>query len=833
MALQSRLSILFIILIVHIISGALHSTALSSNQQQSQLIHFPVKTGFEGQDITLEAKFENIGIQVRYVRIFYRVKGVEDYEYVEMIEEVDNFVGSIPRDDVKSPTMEYFLLALLADQSVVSSPAHNPYYAPYEITITESIESAADSQSTIQKIGSLGGKALTTLILSPEPNSKITKDEAIIAVSLLFEQESINQNSIQLFLDGKGVTKQAEITTHLISYVPQNISQGKHVVKLILKDDEGHSLKPVEWNFRVEAESKIRKKKKLPFAGMLFFDTKGERITDSTITTINSGGNLRGNYGKIHYKSSFFLTSREQKDQQPRNRFLLEIGTPWIGMRFGDTNPKFNDLILWGKRVRGIEAYLKLGFLNLEFVHGETNRSVEAKFKQVLDDSGNVILTATGKDSIAISSYGTFKQTLLGIRSSFGSGRNFQLGLNFLKVKDDVRSIKNGLNPKDNVVIGPDILLAFDNHRIEFKAGAAFSLITNDISNGAVSKTEIESTFETDIPFDPSDMKEYFILNTSTTPLDPSKLTSLAYNAQFKLNYFRNSFSIQYKSIGSEYNSLGNTFLRKNIEGFAITDRISFLQNQLYFTLGYEQYLDGLDKMEDCNSNTEPTDLKTFNIGISYYPKGMRLPKVNLSFKDHNRNNGLKSMNAVGNQTQDISVQLGYDIQLFNLNHTISLNLIGSDRIDDYNPAMSNIASDIRMVTIKTNYQIPLTTTFTYAFNQSITGKDSSQFSFEYNQIGLNANYILLNHRLNINGGFNFTSALGTRQDDNMPKEYPNYQRTVFNLGGSFRITPKQYIFLETFLIKFNNRVDSKFKNEVDTSSYNDSIIRLKYEMSY
>ena len=42
------------------------------------------------------AKFEDIGVQVEYIRIFYRVKGTEDYEFLEMREGTDNFVGAIP-----------------------------------------------------------------------------------------------------------------------------------------------------------------------------------------------------------------------------------------------------------------------------------------------------------------------------------------------------------------------------------------------------------------------------------------------------------------------------------------------------------------------------------------------------------------------------------------------------------------------------------------------------------------------------------------------------------------------------------------------------------------
>lgn len=809
--------------------------AFSLNQQHTRLIHFPVNTGFEAQAIALEAKFEDKAIKVQYVRIYYRVKGSADYQYIEMDEGTENFIGEIPASEVKAPAMEYFLSALLSDQSVVSNPARNPFFAPYEVTITKSTESPENTQKKTvpieQKSSSIEGTSINFLILNPEPDSKISKDEVVIALSFSSEPDDIDKRSVRLFLDGKNVTRQAKVTTYMISYVPGIISRGKHNVKLLLKDKQGDPLEVVKWYFWVVADEKVKKERKLPFAGRLFFDVRNENITDSTITTVNGGTNFTGRYDKIFYKGSVFITSREKKDQQPRNKFLLEVGTSWIGMRFGDTNPRFNDMILWGKRVRGIEAYVKLGFFNLDFVHGETYRAIPGIQYNILTDpiTGDTtwIHPATGdtfKTFPGIYKYGTFKQTLLGIRPSFGRGKKFQLGLNILKVKDDVRSIKYGNNPKDNVVLGPDILLAFDNHRIEFKAGAAFSLITNDISTGLIKKAEIDKTFDTNIPFDPSKLENILILNASTAPLDPSKLTSLAYNMQFKFNYFKNTFRIQYKSIGSEFNSLGNTFLRKNIKGFSISDRIRLLQNQLFLTFGYEQYLDGLDKIDDGNSDTEPTNLKTFNMGISYYPRVKGSPKVSLNIKDHNRNNGLEKLNAISNQTQDISLQLGYDIKLLDLDNTISLSIIGSDRVDDFYPTTSNVAADIRMFTLKTKYQIPLTTTFTFAFNQSNIGKNSTKYFFEYNHLGLNANYMHLNNKLKVNGGLNITSGVDKKPVNNVPEDYTNYKRVAFNIGASYQITSKQYIMLDNSFISFNDKC---------TSSYNDSVIRLRYEIKY
>ena len=73
----------FITMAITLFLYTLQSTGLSLDQLKSQLIHFPVKTGFEGQSVVLEAKFDDVSTQVVYVRIFYRAKGSEDYQYLE------------------------------------------------------------------------------------------------------------------------------------------------------------------------------------------------------------------------------------------------------------------------------------------------------------------------------------------------------------------------------------------------------------------------------------------------------------------------------------------------------------------------------------------------------------------------------------------------------------------------------------------------------------------------------------------------------------------------------------------------------------------------------
>jgi len=824
---------------------------LANEQTLSGIIHFPVKNAQEGQSIYINAKIEDPNIKVEYMRLYYRPKGGSNFQYQEMQEQLNSYSVEIPTSEVKMPGIEYFIMAILTDHSMITSPPSNPYYSPYEISVepgktAEHAPIRASQTARKSFLESKSGIQLETIILSPEPGEWIPSDEVIIAVSFLGDVENLDLRSIKLFVDDHNLTAKAEITSNMISFVPAKFPPGKHQIRLELSDIQGNRFNDVAWQFSVisEKQNDRTKDKKLPLAGNAFVEWKSEKFSDSTLTISNFDASFRGKYGMIEYRGRAFITSREKSQFQPRNRFSLEVGTSWIGAKLGDTYPRFNELILWGKRVRGIEAFLKLGFFNLEFAHGQTQRKIAGiPYDETTDPATGItqyVNPVTGlvdSSSTGIYKYGTFKQTLLAIRPSFGSGKNFQFGLNFVKVRDDTSFSTYGRRPKDNLILGPDILLAFDNHRIELKASSAFSLLADDISTGSLSKADLDSALG-EVPFDPSQFDKYFILNASLIPTDPSKLTSLAYQASFKFNYFGNNINIIYKSIGSQYLSLANAYLRRDLKGFSIYDRIRLYQNRVYLNLGYEKYVEGLSYNDDENDATKPTDYNALAIGVSFYPRQEYLPKVNVNWKNLNRNDGLDiNLNptiasyAINYRNNDVSVQLGYDVQFLDLNHTFTINYFMNDRSDGFNRTYLNLANDLQMVSLRTAYQIPLITVISYATNKNkVVGGLST---FKYNMFNISADYSLLNRRLNLAGSVNTTSAVGSSMsvdslNNPLPQptmsDYTDYQRTAFNIGGNFQINSYHSLLLEMSFIDFNDKLNK---------AYNDSIIRFRYEFRY
>jgi hypothetical protein len=359
-------------------------------------------------------------------------------------------------------------------------------------------------------------------------------------------------------------------------------------------------------------------------------------------------------------------------------------------------------------------------------------------------------------------------------------------------------------------------------------------LLANDISSGSISKAQFDTTIG-EIPFDPAEYEKYFVLNTSLIPIDPSKLTSLAYQTSFKFNYFGHNLIAIYKSIGSEYNSLANSFLRKDVRGFSIYDRIRLFKNQFYLNLGYENFLEGISTRDDGEPTTEPNNYGSFSVGFSYFPSQTYLPRVSISWKKYDRNNGLDTtvtMSAVNYENRDISLQVSYDVSFMGLNHQLNFSRISNDRMDGFDRRSSNLTNNVQMFSLRTNYQVPLVTVISYATNKNDAGEGMN--GFQYQMLGASGTYSLFDGKLKLQAGWFQTSAEGTylRYVDDagnpltVPEEmkYTDYNRSAFKIGGSYNFYKKHVLVWDFNFINFDDKITGKYTNR---------LMRIRYQMRY
>lgn len=814
---------------------------------QERIVHIPVNSAIEGQDIVLEAQVEGSFARVIYVRIYFKNPEEESFRYVEMRQEVDNWAGHIPARAISGPTINYFIAALLDNQTILTYPEFNPYNDPEEISIsprpvettiptpameipgqqpTEPLQSLQQAEEAA--LPEFEAEPTDLLLLSPEEGEKIAVEDLVIAVSLMGSEREIDSSSVAIFLDGREVTSHAEISSFLGTLTLKKLSLGRHWIKVTANDTNGNQVPALISHFFILGEED----KDRPYSdvrGRVFADLRQEKFSGKSQSINFAGADFNGEYGALRYGGRAYFSSLESKDRQPINRYSFHLQTKWIGLRVGDTNPRFNDLILWGKRVRGLESYVHLGFLNVDFIYGETYRGVKGATTITVD-------TLTAKTDTTISRYGTFRQTLFGIRPSIGSGRHFQFGLSLVKVKDDTSSIRYGSSPKDNIVIGPDLIIRLDRGRFELRASAAISALTNNIYPGPFTKEKIEEDLNVELPFDPADYEKYLILNDSTVPLDPSQMNSGAYNVSIRLNYFHNFLRVGYKSIGSEYHSLANSYIRTDIQGFYFSDRVRLLKNRLYFNIRFEDFTDNFSQLD----NNPTTDLRTLNYGLSFYP-GSNLPNLNISLRNRYRNNGIDTLlvreatlDTVDRRektlNRDFSVQLSQNFNVLEAMHSLSLNYVNSDRVDRHNDTRimgsysREVSTDVKMASLRSTWQIPLVTTIQYASNANAALGGLSDF--KYDMFGLSGEYMLFSQKFRTFAEAQFTSASGK----SLGNAVIDYSKNIYRFGLNYRFSLMHSVSFDGYIIAFNDRGETA---GVANESYTDTIFRLRYEKRF
>lgn len=802
-----------IIFIGKIIQGLLFFVATLS-MAQGRILHTPPDKAVAGRPLNLSCQLEAVVTPVRFIRAYYKTTEKEAYKFVLMKKQGEVWRGTIPAVDVVSPKLHYFLVSALQNDHLLTFPWRDAKSNPEEVIVVPASAAKEEGAPPVQS---------PILILAPEANQILKPGTAFLAFSLSTPNGTLDAASVRVFIDGRDVSKYVKFSEFVATFDLKMLAEGAHAVKILAKDKSGAEQPPVSLMFFVK-EKKSRSEKKSNFNGRVFMEGRREQIYNSDQSFAMGGADFSGNYGSIDVQGRFFLTSLEDAGAQPRDRFFLSVGNDYFTMQAGDVYPRYNDLIMWGKRVRGISGAAQVGSVKLEAVFGETYRAVEGA-----GQSG---------DPSSISRYGSYSQQLLGVRPSLNFDKNVNAGFSIVKMKDDASSIQFGANPNDNVVIGPDLLLSFDRGRLELRAQAAYSLFTRDAGLGSFSKHKVENIFGTpiDVPIDPGKYEKILVINDTTVPLDPREFTSLAYDVNAKLVYFRNLLRLGYKSIGADYHSLANSWLRKDIRGFYLSDRVRLFQNKLYATLSMERFKNNF-AAQGANA---PRDLNTINAGISIYP-GKKLPNLNISLRDYHRSNGITdiqvdSLLVIGvldtldaredSRQRDISVQLGYQAQFLNADHYISASYISAIKDDKYRANRlasffpQEFTANIAVLSWTTNYQAPMRTMFSFSTNSNNLAGGLSDFRF--NALSAFGEYRFFRDKLVSFAELRFLSSSGASYSG----ESLDVQRGQFRIGGAYRFKFHQSLLLEALIISLRTENSSTPEN----SFYMDHLIRIRYE---
>ena len=463
---------------------------------------------FSNSPITISVELRQ-GETIEHVYLVYRPFGESQYSRVEMDLIGNTASATLASKFVIPPFIEYYIVLVDRGGTMETYPlseSTDPFTTPPERTLRLPVRQEEDVESGI-------------VFLSPEQNSTVSQGDVLISLSLLRVDSVVVQKATQVYLDGADVTAKSVFSEDIVVYSPENFGlrlvPGLHRVGVRLYDRSGNLYRTASLIFTVRPEGEFAYAEPTPgwftYGATVNMESRHESV-DSVGTWYNRGGyQFTGKAGDWRLVSNAFVTSDEKSDRQPQDRFFIGVESPWIRAGYGDSYPSFPDLILSGKRVRGLNSSLTLGGFNLDIALGSTTRAVEGSLLQtfpadslnarIRQDSINGTTGNYGRiDSLTYGrfSYGTYSRSLLAVRPSFGSKESFQIGFTLLNSKDDLGSIRYGVRPQEDLVVGADFTSKFDRSRIEFSGQAAFSAFNSDISSGTFTDAYIDSTYPND-----------------------------------------------------------------------------------------------------------------------------------------------------------------------------------------------------------------------------------------------------------------------------------------------------------------------------------------------
>lgn len=684
------------------------------------------------------------------INLFFKKFGESEYRNVEMLIAGNSASAIIDGSFVVPPYLDYYLLIALRNGTTQSyPPGIEQGITPLQIAVS-----------------GISEKDKEILILSPSDGEILSQENLLISISFFKASDNVDIKRTKVFLNNEDVSNLALVTDELIVISGESfestLSSGARLLKVDVYDKEGNLYHSVSRSFQVvSAFAAEEVGSRWKSVGNLRAESRSE--TFNTVSTWYNNLSADFNVSNDQWKLNgyVYLTSEEKKDLQPYNRYSAQIkGGEWLELRIGDTYPRFPSLIMDGKRIRGFSGQLNLGFVNVAAAIGESERKVEGFLIQTYSKDevpfGSDIIplnVAKHNKPFGKVDMGTYQRDLFALRPSFGKGENFQLGFTYLHSKDNSGSIEFGARPQENVVLGSDIKVAFDDQNFLFTSQVAFSMFNKDISTGNITDAQIDSIFGPSglYDIDPDQVKtirdilgKFITVNQYIGPLNPQEFASVAGEAALNLNYFNNSIRASYIYRGNDYLSFGQSFIRTDVKGFNIVDRIRMFDNKVFFSFGYESLQDNLQETKPAT-----TKYNTLNASVSIFPRA-DFPNITIGFNRSENKNGL-NLNDAANQnlvvddvTDRFILQLSYDFVAM-VRHNSSFSLTTQTR-DDNGYFNSDTKYNAVGFTLNSYWDSQLTSLFQILYSSS----EIINRPFDYFTLTIGGRYKLLENKLQL-----------------------------------------------------------------------------------
>ncbi len=743
-----------------------HTPPISLSPGSEQIINLEVIDGIDDVD---------------EVNLYYRQFGSQSYISMLMTRDTGvqpMFTAQIP--DVIEQGIEYYFEVTLLNGSIQTLPASQPEINPYRLQA-----SAAEAPSD------------DFILLSPVSSTVPENADLIIAISYFAMAGNIDTDKIQVFFDGFDKTNQATITGNMLTLRMEKVPSGNHSFQIKAETMSGKPVVSRTWQTKVSGSEPYELPMDLT-GSVRFYGKYNSTDRDGDTDEDRRGDwdiNVKTQQKYFNMYTKLFLSSDEDKDRQPLNRYTFGIKIPHLELVLGDDSPYFDTFTLNNKNVRGIHGDLNGAGMRLMVIYGESKRGIDGKY------------TVTSDSTHTIDKHGTFKRNTFGFRTEAGSRNALLWGLSVVKNKDERFSLDEELvlddngnhvnTPKDNLVIGTDFQLATFRRAFVLGGEIAMSLYNHDTYDGAMSKDSLSAYIygkesDDEIMFDPESIDDLIIINKNMEPIVPGQ-SNLAFRLYAQLNMYRNFLSVSYSEIGASFNSLSANYLQNDTSVLSLTDNVSFWENQVQLALGLNWQEDNLS---DQKENTSATT--NWFTQLTVGPRG--LPALRLGYSMSNSANDSDTLTSKLDQTvTQISTGLSYDAisllavpTLFSVNYNLSNG--ESDMYNNFEDDMNTISlsavSRFRDLPVRTVLQF---STSSKDFKQEYhTGTSADTLSINksnvsYNTIYAKMDWRFVDERLKPFMSVSWTTVSGDEENDGTKADVSQNVLNT-NIGTSYEV---------------------------------------------
>jgi len=649
---------------------------------------------------TVNLRFDLPGLDISRVQeslLFYRYDGDISYRQMNVNYSGGMFLAPLKVDRTTAGRLEYYFQVTLNNGESVYYPSnYGSLQEPVTVDLVEPAKVSPDEGVTADGI--------SFTILSPEPGEALYAGDVLIAITLFYEEGAVDTSraSFHLLLDGKDVTEDAEASPYFFSYLPGDLSPGRHRVKLLLEQADGR-VEIADWAFTVRGpDGEITEDVREPVSVISEWIPEGrvELAARNQVIAGDKNGALRGNFrvngrkDNIRYSAYGLFTSQESARLQPQNRFGAEVLVgDWLELEAGHFYPTISDLTIAGRRVLGLNTTVHLwdDFFQFRFMFGRINRSISNLYNPVNSNVVNVDgipVDTTYALPFSDGGSGTFKRNVVGGSIGIGRGRTARGRINILKVQDDTSSINlvrdfdeliatrpdlagsldeeeradlltnpGLLNvdgnpvPKGNLVASTDVEVNLFNNRVQFRSETGASLLNNDISGGPL-------TGDNDLGVDVDSDIENFLDKISWLIIINENMNTLPFRVDVtgdvtNLDPFfptgilgsESELSLNYfdHNLRLQYRWVGPEYT--SLANSTIrTDVAGITLSDRFRLLEDQLYVTlGYEDLKDnlTGKKEATTDTRTVRTNLSWYPVQRNLPRISLGVMYRNRDNGV------------------------------------------------------------------------------------------------------------------------------------------------------------------------------------------------